>query len=112
MFSKAQRLAKKKEIEAVFASKKSTYSKILGLKYTENNLDYSRYTVIISKKVEKTAVGRNKIKRIIKNNLKEIDSKLKKNLDCVIICQKEIVKKDSQEIKKELLEVYKRLKLI
>lgn len=112
MFSKKQRLCKQKEIEAVFKGKISAYNQLFGLKVIHNSLAYSRYTVIISTKVSKLAVERNRIKRIVKNTLKKYDSEIKKPIDCVIITLKSAKDSKSIEIDKAIVNLLQRTRLI
>ena len=64
MLPRYNRLAKKKEIDLVFKKGRSSYNKSLGVKcLINNNLTYNRFAVVVSNKVSKKAVIRNKIKR-------------------------------------------------
>jgi ribonuclease P protein component len=74
---------------------------MLYLKYYPNNLGENRYRIIVSKKVSKKAVVRNKIKRRIREILRCLD--IKPGYDIVVITNKEIVDKSFQEIKQMLL---------
>lgn len=112
MFPKKQRISKQKEIEAVFKGKISVYNKLFGLKSIQNSLDYSRYTVIISTKVSKLAVERNRIKRAVKKILREQNKNIPKSVDCVIISLKEANKKETIEIEEAIKNLLKRAKLI
>ena len=112
MFSKKQRLCKQKEIEAVFKGRRSAYNQLFGLKAIDSPLKYNRYTVVISTKVSKLAVERNRIKRIVKNTLKKNDLQIKKSIDCVIITLKPTKNKDSLEIEKAIISLLQRTKLI
>ena len=112
MFSKKQRLCKQKEIEEVFKGRISAYNQLFGLKAINSPLKYNRSTVIISTKVSKLAVERNRIKRIVKNTLKKYDAQLNKPVDYVIITLKPAKDKDSLEIEKAIVNLLQRTKLI
>ncbi len=112
MFRKKQRLCKKKEIEAVFKGGISAYNQLFGLKAINNSLEYSRYVVIISKKVNKSAVERNRIKRVVKNVLKKYDTQIKKPIDCVIISLKPVNKASFEKIEKAIVFLLRETKLI
>lgn len=81
----------------------STRSSLFIIKYSENNENFSRFCVIISKKFEKSAIKRNRLRRQIfegiRLNLKENPSK--KSLDIILIPKKSITDKDFDEIKEE-----------
>lgn len=61
----------------VFNFGKSVKNPLFILKNKENNLNYSRFAVVVSKKISKKAVERNHIRRRFLAGLKEIESKLK-----------------------------------
>ena len=71
MLPKQYRLTKNKDFARVAQQGKIIFSYALGLKYIKNNLNYSRFGIIVSLKVSKKAVIRNKIKRRIRAILKE-----------------------------------------
>lgn len=72
------------------------------VKNSENNLPYSRFGVVISSKVDKSAVKRNKIKRAIFDfiRLNKLHESGKK--DTLIIISPKIARLKNEEIKKEL----------
>ncbi len=67
---------------------RSLYSPLFILRIGENGLAYNRYAVIVSKKIDKRAVVRNSIKRIIHACVQEIDRSLKKGYDMLFIVRK------------------------
>jgi ribonuclease P protein component len=86
MLKKKYILSKKNDFKKVLGQKKFFRNKYCIVKRKENELKYSRLGVIISSKVSKKAVVRNKIKRKIKNCFKTFLAKNQnKNFDFVII---------------------------
>lgn len=59
------------------------------LKTRKNNLDYNRYGVVVSKRIEKTAVRRNKIKRMFFECMQKGVNK--EGYDIVCIAKKNIL---------------------
>ncbi|MCG0275094.1 MAG: ribonuclease P protein component [Thermosediminibacteraceae bacterium] len=76
----------------------------------ENNLEYSRLGVSISKKIGKSVV-RNKIKRRIKEAFRTSLENIKKGYDIVISVKKEARNADYHEIKGQLIYLLKKLDL-
>jgi ribonuclease P protein component len=70
MLSKKYKISKKL-FEEVFVKGKSVKTDFFLLKYKNNEEKTSRVSVVASKKIFKTAVSRNKIKRKFKSILKE-----------------------------------------
>lgn len=102
MLEKNKRVRLKKDFENVFKKGKGLFEDSLGLKIVKNNLEFNRFGVIVSNKVSKKAVIRNRIKRQIRSILRMEELKLKVGYDSVILTQKEILKKNFQEIQKTI----------
>lgn len=77
------------------------------LRFWENGESLSKFAFIISKKINKKAVIRNKIKRSLARVLKEILTEIKPGYSFVFIVKKEILEKSQKEIEKNLKETFK-----
>ncbi|MDP3882971.1 MAG: ribonuclease P protein component [Candidatus Staskawiczbacteria bacterium] len=99
MLPKINRIKKKKDFEFIFRNGVSFKNSCLILKVVKNNLDYSRFGFVVSGKVSKKAVDRNKIRR----RLSEIVKKevIKAGLDLVFISLSSAKGKSFSELKKE-----------
>jgi ribonuclease P protein component len=71
MFKKSYRL-NTSTFKEVFNFGKTTKNQFFLIKIKENNLTHSRFSVVVSKKIEKKAVRRNYLKRKIYHALKEV----------------------------------------
>jgi ribonuclease P protein component len=85
MLQKTNRLCKKKEIDGVFRRGKSVKEGNLTLKAAKNQLDSVRFCFVVSKRVSKTAVGRNLIKRRMREISKAVLPCLKPGYDLIFI---------------------------
>lgn len=112
MLKKLHRLKKKKDFDIVFKNGKSKFSKILGIKIFSNNLDESRFGIIVSKKVSKKAVERNKIKRQIREILRLSLSEIKPGYDIIVIVSPNIMGSTYDKIKDSLFFCLKKISLI
>lgn len=83
----------------------------MGVKAVLNNMGHNRFGILISVKVSKKAVIRNKIKRQIRRVVSLRLDKMKQGYDCVIICLPAIIGKDYGEIEKSLAGHFKKLGL-
>lgn len=88
----------------VYRHGKTWRSKLITLKFLHNNYrQYSRVAVVVSKKVEKTAVGRNRIRRRIYEIIYHQLLNFKMVLDLVIIVQQnELNKLNYLELKTKI----------
>lgn len=96
MFVKSERYSFKKGLP-----KKIVGSPLFLLRYQENLFPHNRYAVVVSKKVDKKAVARNRIKRVFIEILQPLDKK--SPFDYVFFLKKEILKNDKENIKQELV---------
>ncbi len=83
------RLLKEKDFEKVFKNGKGFKQDFLYLKLLENELPETRFGIVISKKVCKKAVTRNKIKRRIRHLIKQTLPDIKKGKDVILIVLKD-----------------------
>lgn len=100
----------KNEIDLLKSKGKRKFSKNFTLLYSINNKENSRFAIIISKKVSKKAVDRNRIKRIVREavKLKIQDCHVANTLlamtctDYLIIAKQSSLKLTNNEIRKEV----------
>ena len=99
MLNKNNRISRNKDFDRVFKLGRSFYGKIIGLKAVDNNASFNRLGILISTKVSKKAVVRNRFKRQIRRIIQEQLANIKEGKDIIIIVFPEILDKKFQEIK-------------
>ena len=87
-------------------------SPLFTLKIKDNGLGFNRFGSIISKRIDKRAVKRNRIKRILSTCLFEILDRLLPGHDILFIIKKEAAEKAKAEMQKETNEIFKKAKLL
>jgi ribonuclease P protein component len=114
MLAKPQRLVKKKDFAGLFKQGRSYYTKSLGLKIlaSQLSLNLNRFGIVVSSKVSKKAVERNRLKRQIRQAIKEFDHELNKGLDFIIMALPGLKNYDYEAIKNELEKIFIKLKLL
>lgn len=75
-----------------------------------NNLDHPRLGLTIAKKKEKTAVGRNRIKRNIRESFRLNQDNLP-NIDLVVLARDNIGEADNANLQKQLAKMWKKINL-
>ncbi len=72
MFAKQNRLAKDRDVQAAYRAGRTFFTPLFTIKYlkTREISQSSRFTVVVSTKVAKQAVKRNRIKRIVREFLR------------------------------------------
>lgn len=112
MLSQKNRLRKTAEIERVFKEGRGSGEDFLSLKSAESDLEPSRFAFIVSKKTAPKASSRNKIKRRLREAVKEAIPRIKAGFDIIIIARKGAETKDFQEIKQAVDKILKKSNLL
>lgn len=105
------RLKKQKDFESIFKNGRGFSEGSLYLKVNKNDLKSSRFGFVVSKKFSKKAVDRNRIKRILREIVKEKIDQTKKGLDVAIIVNPG-AEANYQELKKTIYKLFKKSKLL
>ncbi len=71
MLHKKNRLAKDKDIQTAFARGRTFFNPFYNIKFLASASGSPRFAVVVSTKVFKAAVARNRLKRIIRENLRK-----------------------------------------
>lgn len=78
------------------------------LRYSENGQGKSRFAFVVSKKIDRRSVVRNRIKRLLRSSVEDNIERIKKGNDYLFILKKELIGKEKKEIdsylKKSLLQ--------
>ena len=69
MFAKKYRLAKAKDVKAALMRGRTFFNPLFNIKFRQGAV--SRFTVVVSTKVSKKAVARNRLKRVIRELLRK-----------------------------------------
>jgi len=102
-------LKKRQDFKNVLRNKKSLIGKLVFLKFIKNDLDNSRFGFIVSSKISKKAVVRNKIKRQLREIVRKNLANIKSGLDIIIIAKPEIINNNYQDIKSDVKNLLKSL---
>ncbi len=112
MLPQKNRLKLNRDFSKIFKTGHSYYGRFVGVKVKKNETNNNRFAVVVSVKINKSAVKRNLIKRKIKEILTEINKDCIKSYDCVIITLSDLNEKDFKEVKNEIFKIFKKLNLI
>lgn len=112
MLSKKNRITEEKDFDRIFKKGKSFKENFLILKIIPNSLQINRFAFIISKKVSKSAVVRNKIKRQLRELTKIKIDGIKKGFDGVFIVLPGLEDRDPLELKNIFNNLFKKAKII
>jgi len=111
MFSKKHRLAKNKDVRQTFARGRSFFNSFFRIKFKKRTEGLSRITVVVSSKVSKKAVSRNRLKRIVREFLKKNIKALEIG-DYVVEPRKFVHKEEEKEFIASLENLLKKSKVL
>lgn len=112
-FKKYERISKFKEIQRVIEKGEKFFVKgLIVYIYTDTNYKFSRLAVLVSSKVEKLSVVRNKFKRRIREIFRLNKHKILKPVDVVVIATKESIKAKYKALEESFIAALKSKGLI
>jgi len=112
MLKERYRLRKTKDIEAVVKRGRGASTGKIAVKLAKNGLKSSRFAFVAGIKVSKLAVKRNRLRRLmreaVRNHLKDI----KPGYDVMIVAKKPLLGAALSEVESEIVRVFKTVKLL
>lgn len=98
--SSLTRLTIADDFSSVFILKKRFSGHFINIFHKPNQLEFNRFGLIVSKKINKKAVARNYMKRVIRDVFRQFNNSNK--LDIVIQVKKNFHKKDYPLVKNDI----------
>lgn len=112
MLPRHNRLRKTNDFKKVFDCGLFVNDKFVSFKVAENDLEVSRFGFIVSSKVSKKAVVRNKVKRWLRAVVGESLAQIKSGYDVIVITRPDIVDSNFHEIKDVVMRLLERARLL
>jgi ribonuclease P protein component len=109
MFKKSSRI-EKKDISNVIKEGVAYHSPSFTLKKLKNSSNATLFAVIVSKKVAKTAVSRNKNKRRVRECVKKQIHNIPQGNFYIIMLKKDLKETVFEDVKNEIRELFAKLK--
>jgi len=106
VLKKENRIRSKKEFIEIKNKGRVLFSPLFGWLFYKKNDDLKKFAFIVSKKISKRAVDRNKIKRILSEVIRKKLDKFEKGTRLVFLSKKEILGKRKEEIEKEIIKFF------
>ncbi len=108
MFARKYRLPAKIRLD----NSKNVHSPFFIVKISKNTLVHNRYGFIISKKIDKRATVRNRVKRRIRACIEELHPKMVTGYDLLFIIKKEAVEKTTEILFSTISEILIKEKIL
>ena len=107
-----KRITKEKEFEKIFGKHEVLRAGSLSLRICPNGLDFSRFGFVVSKKVSKKAVVRNKIRRRLSAIVADKMDEIKPGYDVILSAMIGAEGKGYGDLENDLLVLIKKAKLL
>lgn len=102
MLKRENRIKLKKEFAEIKNKGRVLYSPLFGFLTHKENDGQKKFGFIVSKKISKKAVDRNKIRRILSEVIRKNLEKFENGTRVIFLTKKEILGKKMKEIEKEV----------
>ena len=101
MLSKRYRFHSRGGVRYTYAHGKTIRTPKISLVHNQNDRGFQRFAVVVSKKVSKTAVGRNRIRRRVYEAIRlELPNFNAKRDNIFVVYSKDLAQMDFQELRK------------
>ncbi|MBR3353167.1 ribonuclease P protein component [Candidatus Saccharibacteria bacterium] len=112
MLKKKYRFHSRGGVRYVYQHGKTVRRQQIALVFVPNTKGYTRFAVVVSKKVEKSAVGRNRIRRRVYEALRLNFDTIPNKMDYVfVVYSKEVMKMPFKELEKKIGELIEESKI-
>lgn len=111
MLDKKNRIRLNKEFDQIFKTGQSFYGKAFGVKVIKTENKENRVGILVGTKISKKAVVRNKIKRQVREVVRQELPLLKKSYDLAIISLSTAIESDFSFLRDDLRSIFRKLKL-
>ena len=107
-------LSKEFRLPATTKLTQSKYARTsgFGIKYAPNGLPVSRFAFVVRKTVDKRAVVRNRIRRVLRSCVEELREQIVPGYDMLFFLEKGIIDKRQADLSKELHGLLEQRKLL
>lgn len=102
MLPQANRLKDKKDFSQVLTKGEIIQTPVFGLAFVQESSNPSQFGFIISNKISKKAHERNKIKRILKETVRELLSKANNGFKVVFLAKHKILFTPKEDLVKDI----------
>ena len=113
MLSKRYRFQSRGGVRYTYQNGKTIRGSRISLVFAENSRNKQRFAVVVSKKVMKSAVGRNRIRRRVYEAIRLQQTTITKPVDCIfIVYNKEVMVMEFKELQNLVADLLKEAEIV
>jgi ribonuclease P protein component len=113
MLSKRYRFHSRGGVRHTYQNGKTIRGSRISLVFADNSRNKQRFAVVVSKKVMKSAVARNRIRRRVYEAVRLQQGKIAKPVDCIfIVYNKEVMTMEFKELQKLVTDLLKEAEIV
>ena len=112
MLKRTNRLSKETDIKRVLKKGKRTRGSFVSFIVLKNDLDYSRFTVVVGMKVSKKAVDRNRLKRQVRSVIEKEFDQIKPGVDVMVLVNPSALNQSFEKLNTDVIQGLKKAKLL
>jgi ribonuclease P protein component len=113
MLSRKYRFHSRGGVRYTYQNGKTIRGSKASLVFAENQRKKQRYAVVVSKKVLKSAVGRNRIRRRVYEAIRLEQARIKSPVDCIfVIYSKEVAIMDFMELRQLIRDLLQEAQIV
>lgn len=111
MLKRSYRLRKDRDFQKLYKSGQRYSTSNFTLHYLASKLEYSKVGFVVSKKVSKSAVIRNKLRRRSSAVVESIYPSLKQPYDIIVLIRRDFSALSTKELQDELHQLFKKISI-
>lgn len=112
MLSRKYRLRRRNDFSRLYRRGSTAHSRSFSLKYDHNRQGHPRIGVVASTKVSKKAVVRNRLRRQIYSQMREILPEINSGFDIIILVRTSAIGQNGNDLGQELRQAFSKAGLL
>jgi len=113
MLSRKYRFHSRGGVKYTYRHGKTIRTPFISLIYNHNSRGFQRFAVVVSKKVEKTAVGRNRLRRRVYEAIRLLRPEFPRKADYIfVVYNKSLATLPFEDLQKLLRDLLKQVKMV
>lgn len=111
MLSREYKLKKDNDFKKVFEKGKFYRNDFIKIRFLKNNLGITRFGIVISSKISKKAVSRNRVRRRLEEIIRIRLDQIRSGFDIVVLFEPEVIGKNYKQIEEVFVNLIEKAKL-